>query len=371
MSKKSYIFCFLCVWATLAVGCKPVDVDQMASGGFAIEPATETDPFACDVRVTESDVILNGLPLVRTELVTEENYPNMQVTRLAKHLRRFSQWRRGHFVPPADPKEREEQIRTFSEASLTIDGNVPFETVRLVMTTLAASGFSTLKLSRVGSDSPPVVIDQSVRRGRRNVGLADLLSNKLGPSGAISSILADNTDQFENRMAVAMSGTESDLMVGYGANNMGFRGTGSGDGGTGGYGRIHGLGNVDTGGGSGMRAGLGKKGARKVGQMRLFGMQGSGFCNKGNIEAVVKQRAGALRACYEKELQLHAGLSGKVAVRWSINLEGKVESASVTNSTINNPKVESCIMSVIRRMRFQAPEGGICVVQWPFVFSPG
>ncbi len=40
----------------------------------------------------------------------------------------------------------------------------------------------------------------------KNIGLGDLLSNKLGKSGAISSILADDADQFENRMAVAMSG---------------------------------------------------------------------------------------------------------------------------------------------------------------------
>ncbi len=205
----------------------------------------------------------------------------------------------------------------------------------------------------------------------KNIGLADLLSNKLGKSGAISSILSDNTDQFENRMAVAMSGTESDLMVGYGANGMGFKGTGSGGGGTGGYGRIHGLGNVDTGGGMGMRAGLGKKGAKKVGSMKIDGMGATGFCQKGNIEAVVKQRAGAIRACYEQQLQLHDGLAGKVAVRWTINLDGKVESASVTNSSIGNAKVEQCIMTVIRRMRFASPEGGICVVQWPFVFSPG
>jgi|GEM_PF-5722003 len=340
MSKILSILCFLCVWATLIAGCKPVDVDQMASGGFAIKPATEADPFACEVRVTESDVIFNGLPLVRTELITEENFPNMQVTRLGKHLRRFSQWRRGHFIQPLDPKEREEQIRTFLEASLTVDGNVPFETVRLVMTTLAANGFTTLKMSRLGSDSAPVVIDQRVRRGLRNVGLADLLSNKLGQSGAISSILADNADPFENRMAVAMAGTESDLVVGYGANGMG------------------------------MRAGLGKKGARKVGTMKIDGMTCSSFCQKANIEAVVKQRAGAIRACYEKQLQIKEGLSGKIAVRWTINLEGRVDSASVTTSSMGNAQVESCILGVIRRMRFENPKGGICVVQWPFVFSP-
>jgi len=205
----------------------------------------------------------------------------------------------------------------------------------------------------------------------KNVGLADLLSNKMGKGGAISSILSDNTDAFENRMAVAMAGTGSELVVGYGAGGMGFKGTGSGGGGTGGYGRIHGLGVVDTGGGMGMRAGLGKKGAKKVGKMQIGGMGSSGFCQKSNIEAVVKQRAGAIRACYEAQLQLQEGLAGKLAVRWTINTEGQVDAASVTSSTMGNPKVESCVMTVIRRMRFAKPEGGICVVQWPFVFSPG
>ena len=110
--------------------------------------------------------------------------------------------------------------------------------------------------------------------------------------------------------------------------------------------------------------------AKKVGRLGIGEMKSGGFCDQGNIEGVVKQRAGAIRACYEQELQLHDGLSGKVAVRWTINLEGKVDAAAVTNSTIGSAKVESCIITVIRRMRFASPEGGICVVQWPFVFSP-
>ncbi|HNZ03734.1 MAG TPA: TonB family protein [Myxococcota bacterium] len=205
----------------------------------------------------------------------------------------------------------------------------------------------------------------------KNIGLADLLSNKLGKSGAMSAILSNDTDQFENAMAVAMEGTESDLTVGNGAGGWTFKGTGASGGGTGGYGRLHGLGNVDTGGGMGMRAGLGKKGTKKVGTMKIDGMTGSSFCQKANIEAVVKQRAGAIRACYEKQLQIKEGLSGKIAVRWTINLEGRVDSASVTTSTMGNAQVESCILGVIRRMRFENPKGGICVVQWPFVFSPG
>ncbi len=205
----------------------------------------------------------------------------------------------------------------------------------------------------------------------KKIGLADLLSNKMGKSGAISSILSDNADAFDNRMAVAMAGTGSELVVGYGAGGMGFKGTGSGGGGTGGYGRIHGLGRVDTGGGMGMRAGLGKKGVKAVGKMSLGGMGATGFCQRNNIQSVVLQRAGAIRACYEAQLQIHEGLTGKITVRWTIDLEGRVGDASMQDSTIGNSAVEQCVLRAIRNMRFAKPEGGICVVQWPFVFNPG
>lgn len=205
----------------------------------------------------------------------------------------------------------------------------------------------------------------------KSIGLADLLSNKMQNSGAISSILSDNADAFDNRMAVAMAGTGSELVVGYGAGGMGFKGTGPGGGGTGGYGRIHGLGRVDTGGGMGMRAGLGNKGAKKVGKMSLGGMGSTGFCQKGNIQSVVKQRAGAIRACYEAQLQIHEKLSGKMTVRWTINTDGRVEGSTITGSTLENKAVETCVMRAIGRMRFAKPDGGICVVQWPFVFNPG
>jgi TonB family protein len=205
----------------------------------------------------------------------------------------------------------------------------------------------------------------------KKIGLADLLSNKMGKSGAISSILSDNADAFDNRMAVAMAGTGSELVVGYGAGGMGFKGTGSGGGGTGGYGRIHGLGRVDTGGGMGMRAGLGKKGVKSVGKMSLGGMGATGFCQKSNIQSVVLQRAGAIRACYEAQLQIHEGLTGKITFRWTIDTEGRVSDANMTESSIGNSAVEQCVLRAIRNMRFAKPEGGICVVQWPFVFNPG
>lgn len=204
----------------------------------------------------------------------------------------------------------------------------------------------------------------------KKIGLNDLLSNKMSKSDAISSILSDS-NAFENRMAVAMAGTGAELMVGYGAGGMGFKGTGPGGGGTGGYGRIHGLGRVDTGGGMGVRAGLGRKRSKKVGRVKLGGMNSTGFCKKGHIRKVVLRRAGAIRACYEAQLQIHEGLAGKITARWTIGMDGRVASVSVVQSSLGNTSVEQCIQRTLRRMRFEKPEGGVCVVQWPFVFNPG
>lgn len=205
----------------------------------------------------------------------------------------------------------------------------------------------------------------------KKVGLNDLLSSsKLGGQGAISNILSQNTSGFSNKLAVAMSGTGSEFVMGHGAGGLGFSGTGTGGGGTGGYGRIHGLGRIDTGGGVGVRASVGRKKARKVGKLGLGKGQSQGFCSRGDIAKNVRLRAGAIRACYEQALQVKPNLAGKVTIRWTIGLDGSVKNASTVASSLNNRKVESCILRAIRRIRFKKPEGGICIVNWPFVFNP-
>jgi formylglycine-generating enzyme required for sulfatase activity len=154
--------------------------------------------------------------------------------------------------------------------------------------------------------------------------------------------------------------------------DIGQKGTSRGSGGgSGGYGTIYGLGKIDRGGGSGMHASLGMKRAKKVGKIRLGSGRSTGFCKTSNIAAVVRRRAGALRACYERRLQVKPTLKGKVTARWTIGLDGRVRSATPAGDTLGDGAVTSCIMRVIRRMRFAKLEGGRCIVQWPFEFSPG
>lgn len=109
----------------------------------------------------------------------------------------------------------------------------------------------------------------------------------------------------------------------------------------------------------------------KFGKMQIGEGGSQGFCQQKHIEAVIKLRARAIRACYEAELQLRDDLTGKVVIRWYIDAEGRVDGARVNDSTLGNEKVESCMLAVIGRMHFQKPDSGICVALWPFVFSPG
>ncbi len=36
---------------------------------------------------------------------------------------------------------------------------------------------------------------------------------------------------------------------------------------------------------------------------------------------------------------------------------------------MSNAKVESCLTQTVRRLRFDPPDGGICVIEFPFVFT--
>ena len=205
----------------------------------------------------------------------------------------------------------------------------------------------------------------------KKVGLQDLLStNKLGGVGAIANIMQNSQSGMTNKLAVAMAGTGTEFEIGHGAGGLGLYGTGTGGGGTGGAGRIGGTGKFDTGGGMGV-GGLGGKKKRRVAKMRLGGMGARGFCKKGDISSKVRRRAAAIRACYEKVLMRKPGLSGKVMVKWQIGLDGRVAGLVSTSGSMPDGSVKACVGRMIQRIRFAKPEGGICIVKWPFVFTKG
>lgn len=157
----------------------------------------------------------------------------------------------------------------------------------------------------------------------------------------------DSENEFSNKLAIAMAGKGSEFVIGGGAGN---------------YGRIHGLGSINTSGG------LGKKRERIVGKIALGSGSTTGYCDKSSIEQVVRRRADAFRACYEEQLQTHPSNEGKITVRWTISTDGTVQDAKILQSSIGNNTIDNCVLRSIRVMRFKH-EDGTCIVQWPFVFS--
>ena len=202
----------------------------------------------------------------------------------------------------------------------------------------------------------------------KKVGLNDLLStNKLGGIGAVKNIMSSSNSGLGNALAVAFAGEGDELEVGHGSGGMGLEGDGPGGGGDGGAGRIGGTGDFDTGGGHG-HGGLGGRSRKRTARLKLSSGTSRGFCSKSDIASKVRRRAGAIRACYEKQLMRNPKLAGKVTARWTIGMDGRVK-GPVSASGLG--PVGGCIASKLRVIRFKPPEGGICVIQWPFVFSSG
>ena len=97
----------------------------------------------------------------------------------------------------------------------------------------------------------------------------------------------------------------------------------------------------------------------------------AGFCDRKDIRRGVRKRTGAIRFCYERELQLKKSLSGKIVVKFRIGKSGQiVGEPSVASATLKDKKVQACVLKNVAKMKFSPPEGGTCVVRYPFKFQP-
>jgi hypothetical protein len=158
-----------------------------------------------------------------------------------------------------------------------------------------------------------------------------------------------------------------------GSGGLGSRGSGLGGGGT-----ADGLGGLGTkgrgSGSSGYGSGGGSFGAKGEGGIGTIGGDPIilGALDKSLIDAVIKRHMNQIRYCYQRELTKNPSLGGKIVIKFVIAKDGTVSKSDVKSSTMGNSAVESCIAS--RFMRFQFPEpkgGGIVIVSYPFIFSPG
>jgi len=156
-----------------------------------------------------------------------------------------------------------------------------------------------------------------------------------------------------------------------GSGGLGSRGSGLGGGGT-----AEGLGGLGTkgrgSGASGYGSGGGNFGPRGEGGVGKVGGDPIviGALDKSLIDAVIKRNLNQIKYCYSRELTKDPTLGGKVVVKFVIAKDGSVSSADVKQGI--NGAVDGCIKGRFMRFKFPEPKGGgIVIVSYPFIFSPG
>jgi len=84
------------------------------------------------------------------------------------------------------------------------------------------------------------------------------------------------------------------------------------------------------------------------------------------ISRTINTHNDAIEYCYKREAKLNPNLKGDIQLEFVIGYDGRVNAARVTQSTLQNKSVESCIISRARGWRFKPisqAEGDVTVRQ--------
>ena len=171
----------------------------------------------------------------------------------------------------------------------------------------------------------------------------------------------------------------SEVGEAYGVGGLGLVGTGRGGGGTGegtiGLGDTGLIGKGDEAGtgsgyGRGAGAGFGGRGTA-VPTVRQAKATVSGALDRDIIRRIVRAHINEVRSCYNQGLARDPGLGGRVAINFTIDGDGKVSAAVVSESTLTDAAVATCIAGAVKRWAFPKPKGGTVEVTYPFVLESG
>ena len=95
----------------------------------------------------------------------------------------------------------------------------------------------------------------------------------------------------------------------------------------------------------------------------------SGALSRASIELEIKRNMNRFRGCYQKALGQVPDLQGMVQIQFSVGKDGAVAGARIASSTLKNALAERCILRNIYGIRFEKPQGGTAIFNYPFTFT--
>ncbi len=243
--------------------------------------------------------------------------------------------------------------------------------------TAVAEGGEAAPEGEAGTAGDPDEVEPTKRKAQKGRRLKPgrVLARALDDNGVLRDVMTGGQD-YKDKLALAMRGHDNETRAGKGSEGLGVWGVKKGGGGPGGDG-LWGMNPRGT--------GIGPGGGRKPPRRRLRpkkpkkrriidrkNVSASELCTPGDILKVVQRRSRGISYCYERQLAINPELNGKVTLRWMIDAEGKVARVQVAQDGLRDKQVTGCMKRAVKRWRFAKPQGGgQCVVNFPFVFSPG
>jgi TonB family protein len=95
-----------------------------------------------------------------------------------------------------------------------------------------------------------------------------------------------------------------------------------------------------------------------------------GSLDKETIRRIVRLHMNEVKYCYDQELVKKPSLAGRISVQFAISATGQILSSVLQSSSMENPRVESCVVNAVRRWDFPKPQGGgVVIVVYPFSFT--
>jgi len=219
----------------------------------------------------------------------------------------------------------------------------------------------------------------AIRQSIAGKGILQLIGGRGGGGGggAAGSVFGAGGSVSDD-IGSALAGTAGVGIAGGAGGGDGItrRGSGGGIGGGDGSGGIGGaavgIGDLTTGGGG--TVDTGSKQAAKVPRVSVSSEDieaDGGKIDKKSVANAIRRRQDGFQGCYETALKANSKLAGKLVVDFTIADDGRVIEANVVKDGIGSAEVSSCVIALLKRLKFPAPEGGEVTISNTFVFQPG
>jgi TonB family protein len=104
-------------------------------------------------------------------------------------------------------------------------------------------------------------------------------------------------------------------------------------------------------------------------QMTVRGEEGT--LNAADVESALHDHLGEIRECYSAGRRGPHPATGRVVVRFFVDVKGEVDEVSIVESSIGNPAIERCIADISVGVVFERPAGHKPMTfDYPFEFRP-